>query len=93
MPTVITANRLADGAVVFLGRGMRWVVSLQEAAVLEPEEGDRALSQAREDEARQIVVEPYAIDVSESDGQIVAKALREAIRAHGPTVRRDLNRS
>jgi len=92
MPSVITANRLADGAVVFLDSGMGWVVSLQEAAVLEPDEGERALAQAREDEGRQIVVEPYAIDVVKSDGQVVAKALREAIRARGPTVRRDLNR-
>ena len=88
VPVVITANRLTDGIVVFLDAGFGWVTSLQDAAVLDA--GDAALARAKQDEARQIIVEPYAIEVSGARPAIAPKALREAIRAHGPTIRRDL---
>lgn len=87
---VITANRLADGAVVFLGRALHWVATMQDALVLSSGDSAGALRKAQEDEARQLVVEPYAVDVLDADGAIIAKARREAIRALGPTVRPDL---
>jgi hypothetical protein len=91
VPVVITANRLTDGIVVFLDAGFGWVTSLQDAAVLET--ADAALVHAKADEARQIVVEPYAVEVGGASPAIAPKALREAIRAQGPTVRRDLAKS
>ena len=51
-----------------------------------------ALARAQEDEARNLVVEPYAVAVEERNGHVAPKALREAIRAAGPTVRRDLGK-
>lgn len=87
---IITANRLSDGVVVFLGPQGRWVEQLQEALVLSPAASESALVQAQKDEARQIVVGPYTVDVDESGATVAPKALREAIRARGPTVRPDL---
>ncbi len=39
-----------------------------------------------------IVVDPYSVAVEERNGHFVPKALREAIRAAGPTNRRDLGK-
>ncbi len=90
---VVTANRLTDGAVVFLGPDFRWVESLQGAFLVSEAEREKALARAKADEGLQIVVEPYLIDVIEGDGGIAAKHLREAIRASGPTVRPELGKS
>ena len=38
------------------------------------------------------VVDPYAVEVELRNGHYAPKALREAIRAAGPTVRRDLGK-
>ena len=51
-----------------------------------------ALKRAKQDETNNIVVEPYAVAVEERNGHIAPKALREAIRAAGPTIRRDLGK-
>ena len=49
-------------------------------------------SAPKQDEANNIVVDPYAIVVEERNGHLAPKALREAIRATGPTIRRDLGK-
>ena len=90
-PTVVTANRLADGSVVFLNARLEWVRSFRDAEVFAEGRDSEALQHAKRDEAEQIVVDPYAVEVVQRDGAVVPKALREAIRAAGPTVRVDLN--
>ena len=93
MPEVITANRLADGLVVFWATDGGWTEDFNRAAVL----GDSAataaaLKGAQADEAANVVVEPYATPVEERNGHFAPKSLREAIRAAGPTNRRDLGK-
>ena len=91
MPDVITANRLTDGVVVFQTVGASWTEDFNRAAVLpDPQATASALARAKQDETNNIVVEPYAIVVEERNGHLAPKALREAIRASGPTIRRDL---
>ena len=51
-----------------------------------------ATARALEDAARNLVVDVYAFPVEVRNGHVVPKALREAIRAAGPTVRRDLGK-
>ena len=51
-----------------------------------------ALARAKEDEMQNLIVEPYAVAVEIRNGHVVPKALREAIRAAGPTIRRDLGK-
>ncbi|MEW5423630.1 DUF2849 domain-containing protein [Amorphus sp. 3PC139-8] len=90
---VVTANRLIDGIVVFLGRSQRWVEQIDDVS---PFEDDAAIEAAlayaaRCVEAREIV-EPYAIDVRADKHGVTPVRLREAIRAKGPTVRLDLGK-
>ena len=93
MPDVITANRLTDGVVVFQTIDECWTEDFNRAAVLpDPEATATALIRAKQDETNNIVVEPYAIVVEERNGHLAPKALREAIRATGPTIRRDLGK-
>jgi hypothetical protein len=87
MRQVITASRLRDGAVVFLGAERQWVEVLAKAEVFgSVETSAEALKFAQKDESGNVVVDIYAIDVAEKAGRIVPVKLREAIRAQGPTV-------
>jgi hypothetical protein len=93
MPDVITANRLTDGVVVFQTIDECWTEDFNRAAVLpDPQATAGALARAKQAEASNIVVDPYAIVVEERNGHLTPKALREAIRATGPTIRRDLGK-
>jgi hypothetical protein len=93
MPDIITANRLTDGVVVFQTIDDSWSEDFNRAAVLpDPQATASALARAKQDEANNIVVEPYAVVVEERNGHFAPKALREAIRAAGPTIRRDLGK-
>src|ERR1700722_20078389 len=93
MITMITANRLSDGVVVFQDADGGWREEFNRAAVL-PDEAAKtvALARAKQFEAANEVVDPYAIEIESRNAHFVPKALREAIRASGPTVRRDLGK-
>ncbi len=91
---VLTANRLGDGIVVFLGAEGGWDERLE---ALVPIRDEATLSQrtarAEDDAAANRVVDPYVIDVAADDrGRLHPLRLREAIRAAGPTVRLDLGK-
>ncbi len=87
MSQVITANRLYDGAVVFLGLDAAWVERLDRAVLYDGKDAVAAgLDQARRDEENNLVVDCYAIDVSANSGAVVPTKLRELIRARGPTI-------
>lgn len=93
MPDVITANRLADGVVVFLSPDAGWTEDFNLAEVLPDAEATKAATaRALEAVSRNEVVDVYAFPVETRNGVVVPKALREAIRASGPTVRRDLGK-
>ncbi|WP_165492672.1 DUF2849 domain-containing protein [Lichenihabitans psoromatis] len=87
MAHVITASRLRDGIVVFRGASAVWVDYLRLAEVLPTlAEAEGALSAAKQDEGRNIVVDCYVIEVVEKNGVMAPVKLREAIRAEGPTI-------
>jgi hypothetical protein len=93
MNGIITANRLSDGVVVFQDAAGAWTEDFHRAAVLSDDaEKVEALSRAAQSETENEVVEPYLIDVESRNGHFVPKALRESIRASGPTVRLDLGK-
>ena len=86
MSKVITANDLASGTVVFLGKDDAWVGSLDEAAVFDDEASvEQGLARAQRDGARG-VVEPFASTVGPGKDGRPAMSLRDTIRAYGPTV-------
>ncbi len=93
MPTMITANRLSDGVVVFQNADGRWDEDFHRGAVFSDEGAKAAaLARAEQSEVDCEVVGPYAIEIESRNGHFVPKALREAIRASGPTNRRDLGK-
>ncbi|MBP2312490.1 DUF2849 domain-containing protein [Azospirillum soli] len=89
----ITANRLRDGTVVFLGANSTWVEQLADAALFEGAEADAPLAAAKaQAEGEQFGVDVYAFDVTVADGEILPVKARERIRALGPSVRTDLGK-
>jgi hypothetical protein len=91
----ITANRLTDGAVVYLADGGAWRETLRGCRLAQSAEECAAMEEvARWAASSNLVVGPYAIDVTMDDaGAARPASLREAIRIEGPTVRPDLGRA
>ena len=90
---IVTANRLTDGAVVYLTAGDGWSEWVGEARIAAgDEESTAVLALAERPEQRVRVVGPYLIEVAEEDGKPRPVSNREIIRAMGPTVRRDLGK-
>ena len=89
----VTANRLADGLVVYLGND-GWVETIAAARSVDGKEAAAALlAEAEPDVAACRVVGPYVIDVVPGrDGTLHATSERERIRALGPTTRPDLGK-
>jgi hypothetical protein len=87
---IVTANRLIDGIVVFQDDAGGWSEDFARAAA--HDDAAAALARASQDVAASLIVDPYAIEVELRNGHYAPKALREAIRATGPTVRRDLGK-
>lgn len=88
----ITANRLRDGAVVWLGPKGEWVERIDAAATYDEAGAAPALAKAQQDEARNLVVAIYALEVEILNGAPAALRTKERIRARGPSVRADLGK-
>lgn len=83
-PVIITANRLGDGAVVYLAADGRWTTRLEQAAVVSTAPGAAELLAAADDVgAVGAYVAPIQLD---PDGRARPGNLREAIRHGGPTI-------
>jgi Protein of unknown function (DUF2849) len=91
MPSVVTANRIIDGVVVYLGPDGGWVEELARAKLAGSEEETKALeSKAAKAVAERRVVAVYPIEVALHDGVPVATSVRERIRAsHRTTLTED----
>lgn len=86
-PQALTANRLKDGAVVYLRADGGWSEKIAlAAAAADPADLERLLERAAEAVSAQFVVAPYAIEVTAESGAVKPVGLREHIRAFGPTV-------
>jgi len=89
----LTANRLADGIVVYLTVSNDWSESLQDADVAEGKEaGEALLTRAQPSVDGNVVVEPYLFEVTQDENGVRAASVRETIRQAGPTVRLDLGK-
>jgi sulfite reductase (NADPH) hemoprotein beta-component len=87
MARMIIANRLTDGLVVFFRSAGDWTVEITDGLVIGADDDEeRVLSTAKTDEDRCLVVDPNLIDVTVDGPTRKPVALREAIRAFGPTV-------
>jgi hypothetical protein len=86
----LTANRLSDGEVVFGGEGS-WVEKFSQAKLY----ADKAEAEAALEAAKgqvTTIIDPYLIDISLENGQPVPIALRERVRALGPTIHPDMGK-
>jgi hypothetical protein len=91
MPQMIIANRLRDGVVVFLAPNEGWQPAIAAGALIDNEADAAklmAVAMRHVDECK--VIDPQLIEVEVESGQPRPTAIREAIRAFGPTVRTDL---
>jgi hypothetical protein len=85
-PSVVTANRTWDGAVIYRTGGGKWSTDLNDAAVVRAAEEARALlaeSVADDLGAVGAYIAPVAIGAG---GAIAPGNLRETIRASGVTI-------
>ena len=89
---VLTANRLAPGEVVYWNARHGWVGDLQQAQVFEDADAEAALKAAGEWVLSCEVVAPYLFPVRVDAAHILPLSAREAIRANGPSIRRDLGK-
>jgi len=78
---------------VFQDAAAGWSEDFGDAAVHSDAEATKAaLILAKADEARDLIVEPYAVVVEFRNGHFVPKALRELIRASGPTIHPEMGK-
>jgi hypothetical protein len=89
MPSIVTANRVRDGAVVYLAPEARWWTGdIKESAVAADKTALAALEAvAAKAAADQLVVAVYSMEVGLRDGRPAPLSMREKIRAQrGPTI-------
>ena len=88
MPSVVTANVLRSGSVVYLAPGGRWVTTLCDASIAIDAAALKALEQIASDAlARNDVTAVYAMDIRIVDGRPQPVSVREVIRAAQAQIR------
>jgi len=80
----LTANRLVDGEVVFWKSG-QWVERFTDADLFANDDPAGEAAEAHGKNQPTVVVDPYLIDLVESEGLWAPVSYRERIRALGPT--------
>lgn len=90
---LLTANRLTNGETLFYRASGAWSPFVAEAKVVTTQEGADELTKigAAAYAANQVI--DVAVIDAVTDGAVKPKEIREIIRATGPTVRLDLNKS
>ncbi|HSY55580.1 MAG TPA: DUF2849 domain-containing protein [Bradyrhizobium sp.] len=85
-PSIVTANRTIDGAVIYRNRTQGWSTDLSEAAIVRNADEARALLvEAVADDVG--AVGPYIAPVDVKDGERIEPGnLREYIRLKGVTI-------
>jgi len=85
-PVVVTANRVDDGAVIYLTEAHAWSTRLDDAAVVTTAPAALALLQAANADEIGATGAYIAPVVRGEDGRYQPGNLRERIRAAGPTI-------
>ncbi|WP_142781704.1 DUF2849 domain-containing protein [Agrobacterium sp. T29] len=87
--SVITANRLTDGVVIWLGAAETWIEQLDDAMILDDEFVPTAIERLQQRDPN-VAVDIRAIPVDSVNNLPVPQARRERLRGIGPSVRPDL---
>lgn len=88
---ILTGNELTSGGTVYLDAHNNWVEDLQAARLFSKEETAERDAALVATKAGGRVISLEIEEVSQADGVIVPKRLRERIRAAGPTAPLTLN--
>jgi hypothetical protein len=88
--SIVTANRLRDGKVVWLAPGERWAEHVAAAEIFDNDMIDAAIARARVFEEKRVVVDIYGVELDPGQPGTVPVTQREQIRAAGPSVRPEL---
>ncbi len=87
VPQAMTANRLRDGAVIFLRQDHTWSENLVDVAVANDAEQAATLQAAADrDVAAARVVGAYLFEIAVENGDVLPLRYRERIRAFGPSI-------
>ena len=88
MSSVITANLLRTGEVVYLTQDGAWTTKLETAAIAEDDATRKAMEHlAHAALARNEVISVYAMNVERAGSRLKPVSVRENIRAaHAPTI-------
>lgn len=89
---LISANRLHDGAVVWLDSRYQWVEALEHAHVFSDDALEAAQHAAQAAVANNEIVDPVPQAAEATERGIVPTTFREQLRARGPSVRTDLGK-
>jgi hypothetical protein len=79
----LTGNRLTDGEVVFWNAG-EWVERFADAELFS-DDAPATEAEAHAKNQPTVIVEPYLIELAETEGHWTPVSYRERIRALGPT--------
>jgi len=82
---VVTANRLSDGAVVYLRTDGSFGEDVNASETVEEDQTENLMEKAGDAVAAQEIVAPYVIDVEVNGGTVTPTRYREKVRAGGPT--------
>jgi hypothetical protein len=83
--TLVTGNRLIDGAVIYF-TGDGWARDIAEAKLVDAEAGAALLAEAQAGKPPLPAIGAELIEANRDGGRVVPVTLRERIRAFGPTV-------
>ena len=88
--SIMSANRLTDGLMVFLASSGEWVEDFHDAIVLQSkDDGDTAIATAASDEAANKIIAAELVKVDVTPKGPVPLHLRDQIRFGGPTFARE----
>lgn len=87
---MLTASDLLSGDVVYWTKDAGWSRSIADAQLMEDEFAEAALAAAKK--AETVVVNAYLVVMEGKGAPAAREAVRENIRARGPTVRTDLGK-
>jgi hypothetical protein len=83
---LVTANRLRDGVPVYRTAKGCWVTGIDAATLVPEAEAETLLAESQAGPPPLPVVAPYIIEAVRDAGKVEPVALREQIRATGPTI-------
>lgn len=82
---LVTANRLRDGVPVYRTAGS-WSPAIDDACLVAEPAAEALLATAQDGPKPLPVVAPYLVEATAEQGKVRPLALRERIRAFGPTI-------